>query len=249
MGFDGAYFKDFGGAKKNYPLNQVWVQDLFKKALDETGTAIETVQVSSVVEAGQIKKQPDSLEGKAGLEGVKKCAEFCKAVKAERVLLEDFGASSIETREDIKNMGAFLKEAAKIVNDAGLVLSFEPFSAGNVVLDLYERSGCSFTLCYDTANPQVYEFGDALEELPRYLDISGFVSHIHFKDAPKTLKGNVLLGEGVCHYAECVKILKDRGYNGWILTENNYADGKIGGSADPTIAIAKDLATLKRDFL
>ncbi len=140
-------------------------------------------------------------------------------------------------------MAHFLKTAGERAKDLGVQLIFESFSDFDDTMRLYECSGGAFKLCYDNLNPLRYHFADPVSELGHYdLDL---IDHIHLKDAPADYAGSIRLGTGSGLIAECCQVLKQRGYSGYVITENNYCIDPIG-KEDPRESALFDLSAMKR---
>lgn len=246
-GYDGVQMLDWGGRENNYPLNLTWVQDTFRQAMDDNNICIQNLQLQSLVRSGGVKAAPDTAQGKAALEDIRKGAEVCAALNIPNLQLENFFNSAIQNTEDIKNTAELLKEAGKVTSDLGVQLVYESWFDYSGTMDIYEMSGQSFKLCYDTLNPLRYHFGDPIKELEQY-DLS-MLAFVHVKDAPAGCgyQGSWFLGQGEGRINEAAAILKKRGYKGWIVTENYYCMNPIG-IIDPSKTIIEDLRTMHRLF-
>ena len=247
IGYDGVQILDWGGRDNNYPLNLPWIQEIFKKVMEENNIIIQNLQLQSLVREGGVKANPDSLMGKRALEDITKGIEAARALNIPNLQLENFFDSTVSDREDFANTAALLKEAGKIASDNGVQLVYESWFDYEDTMEMYAMSGESFKLCYDTLNPLRYHFGDPLEELMQY-DYSMF-AFVHVKDAPQgtDYQGSWYLGKGSGLINETASILNRRGFEGWIVTENYYCMDPIG-KADPKESAAEDLQMLKKLF-
>lgn len=246
LGFDGVQMLDLGGTGNNYPLTLPWVQDAYREAMDQARVTIQTLQLQSLVRAGWVKAPLTSPEGRLALEAVEKGAQVCQALHIPNLMVESVYSSAIQNEEDLANTAALLCEAGAITRDHGVQLIYESFVEYERTMRLWEASGRTFRLCYDILNPLRYRFGDPREELRRY-DLA-MIDHIHAKDAPEGYQGACCLGAGAGLFQESCAILKERGYTGWIVSENYYCLDPIG-KEDPAVTAKRDLETMKRVFL
>ncbi len=245
LGFDGVQMLDLGGTGNNYPLSLPWVRQAYQEAMDQAGVTIQTLQLQSLVRAGWVKAPLTSPEGRLALEAIQKGAEACQALGIPNLMVESFFDSTIQNKEDLSNTAALLQEAGAITRDHGVQLIYESFVEYERTMKLWEGSRQAFRLCYDILNPLRYHFGDPREELRRY-DLS-MIDHIHVKDAPAGYQGSCCLGTGAGLFQESCAILKERGYIGWVVSENYYCLEPIG-KEDPAVTAARDLETLRRTF-
>ncbi len=246
LGYDGVQMLDYGGTKNNYPLNLPWVQETFLQAMEKHHVCIQTLQLQSLVLDGWMKTPPDSAAGALAREALEKGLAVCRALNIPNLQVEDYAASSINNEEEFRNTALFLRLAADRAQDTGVQLVYESFANFDGTMRMLETAGGNIRLCFDTLNPLRYRFGDPLEELRRY-DLSLF-SFIHGKDAPEGYQGSVCLGEGAGLFREACALLKERGYTGWVVSENYYCLDPIG-KEDPAVTAQRDLAAMRRGFL
>lgn len=245
IGFDGVQILDAGGVEQNDPLMLPWVQDAYRQAMDVCGISIQTLQLQSLVRSGALKCPPASQRGKDALRAIQKGAQVCQKLNIPNLMVESFFASSITCREDFENTAAVLRQAGAITKDYGIQLIYESFMPRERTMRLHELCGGAFRLCYDTLNPLRYGFGDPLEELREY-DLA-LIDHIHVKDAPAGYQGSVCLGTGAGLFGATASILTQRGFSGWVVSENYYCMDPMG-KEDPAVTAARDLHTLKTAF-
>lgn len=246
LGFDGVQILDLGGTENHYPLGLPWVRQAYQEAMEQAGVTIQTLQLQSLVRAGWLKAPLHSKEGQLALEAVEKGAEACQALDIPNLMVESFFASTIQNEEDLTNTAELLCAAGEITRAHGVQLIYESFMEYERTMQLWESSSRAFRLCYDILNPLRYHFGDPREELRRY-DLT-MIDHIHVKDAPAGYQGSCCLGTGAGLFQKSCTILKERGYTGWVVSENYYCLDPIG-KEDPAFTAARDLQTLRRSFL
>jgi len=246
MGFDGVQILDSGGESQNFPMNNPRVQDIYKKAADKAGIDIQTYQLQSLVRSGKVKSPQDSQGFRDAVLAIKKGIKVCRAIGIKNLMMENFFDSFIYNDYDLENTGALLKVAGELTGEAGIQLIYESFVSVEKTLRLYEMANRSFKLCYDTLNPQKYDFGDPLDELRRYP--LAIIDHIHFKDTAPNYTCSALLGRGSSQFKRSVELLREIGYTGWLVTENYYCEGAFGRENDPFESIQTDLDTMRERF-
>lgn len=245
LGYQCIQMVDHGGIRNNFPLNLSWVQDRFLEAMEETGVLIHSLQLQSLVMDGWCKYAPNTRESALAMDCINKGVQVCRRLGITNLAVENYGPCAMDTPEEFTNTAQFLKKAGKCAGEAGVQLIFESFSDYAETMRLYEQSEGAFKLCYDNLNPLRYHFADPVEELRRY-DLA-MIDHIHLKDAPAGYAGSVRLGTGAGLVAECCQVLKERGYSGFVITENNYCIDPIGKD-DPMKSALFDLAVMKRQL-
>lgn len=74
------------------------------------------------------------------------------------------------------------------------------------------------------------------------------IDHIHLKDAPPDFDWSARLGEGRGHFKEVAALIREKGYCGWLVSENYYCMGPLGRNFDPIESASVDLATMHAEF-
>ncbi|WP_404455046.1 sugar phosphate isomerase/epimerase family protein [Oceanobacillus kapialis] len=122
-------------------------------------------------------------------------------------------------KEIIKGANDLGKRA---LEEHGIVTSLHPIS----YVTSYWRFKEDYDVLFDGLDPRYMgytpdaghiEFGgmEAAEIIKQGLPL---VKHVHFKDASKNNEWKKM-GEGDIDFAKCVQVLKDGGYDGWIMLE------------------------------
>lgn len=245
-GYDGVQYLDTGIDEAFHLMNHPGAQRALKNAMVKTGVEIHLLQLQSIARAGLVKCKPNTTEGKKGLQCVRLGVEACKAIGIQRIMLVSFYESQIKNHHDLENTAAFLKAAGEIIHDGGIEFIYESFIPLADTMELYELTDKSFQLCYDTLNPLAFGFGSPVDEMPQYL-AKKMVNFIHFKDTPSVFPEFGPLGTGNGLYKECVNILHQYNYEGWLISENNYFMDK-SETGDIIKLLKADLSTMKQDF-
>ena len=75
-------------------------------------------------------------------------------------------------------------------------------------------------------------------------DLAGKVCQIHVKDGTPEGMGNRPLGAGHGSFPECAEAIRETGYQGWIVLENEYK----GFRRDHKMLMKRDIARMKEAF-
>ncbi|WP_449354223.1 sugar phosphate isomerase/epimerase family protein [Virgibacillus natechei] len=122
-------------------------------------------------------------------------------------------------KEIIKGANELGKRA---IEEHGIITSLHPIS----YVTSYWRFKEDYDVLFDGLDPRYMgytpdaghiEFGgmEAAEIIKEALPL---VKHVHFKDASKNNEW-MKMGEGDIDFEKCIKVLKDGGYNGWVMLE------------------------------
>jgi inosose dehydratase len=146
------------------------------------------------------------------------------------------------------NAIACINEVARRATDRGLQCAFHPNSPGGSVF----RTGDDYELLFDGMDASVLGFApdfghiakggmDPVAILDKCLHL---VKHVHFKDM--TASGTwVEMGRGAIDFPTIVTKLRDYGYKGWIMIEDESARAE----KDPDIVALENGVYLKKTLL
>ena len=155
------------------------------------------------------------------LSKIKRVAELASQIEAEFLIV---GGGAVRAGgivdEDYRRLGKALDEVQKIASDCGLNVSYHPHLGTccenwNQLVRVMENT--TIGLCPDTAH--IVAGGTDLVTL-----VSLFgdrINYVHLKDYKD---GKFLeLGEGMVDFKAFAKALQERGYDGWIVVELDFA--------------------------
>lgn len=120
------------------------------------------------------------------------------------------------------NAIAGMNEVGRMASESGIVCAFHPNSPEGSVFRCDEDyqvlfDGLDATVCgYAPDSGHITNGGmDAVQVFRTYRSL---IRHIHFKDI--TAQGDwIVMGQGVIHHPTIVRMLRDTGYDGWIMVE------------------------------
>lgn len=153
-------------------------------------------------------------------------AQRCRALGTRRVRIMSYpggGLSEIDWRHRAVGRIRVLAERAA---DAGLVLLHENCtgwagrSAQRTLRLLAEVDSPALRLLFDTGNGIAHGY-----QAPELLaDIAAHVDHVHVKDGVSSPGGPVwtLPGEGHARVGECLRLLHEHDYGGWLSFEPHF---------------------------
>ena len=156
--------------------------------------------------------------------------------------------NTIKTEEDLENMAKMLRLVAPAFESSPVELAIESVLSPKQYADLFSYVGSNkMKIYYDTQNPQYFASVYPPDEM-RELDIST-VAEIHFKDGLRKSQGSVYYGEGETGFADMVSVLKEKGYEGYLVIENFYNKVTWSHKEESVWAsIKEDVKRLKQAF-
>ncbi len=245
-GYDGIQISDLGGHEQGYPLTNKRIQRGFLETAKASNLEIQMINLLTPGLSGMMKHPQESCHGKLAVENISNGIKACAEMKVPNVFIPSIFAGRIDNDFELEMVALYMKVAGSIAKENGVELLYESFMSVEKTMDLYERAGKCFKLCYDTLNPYKYGFGNAVEELKRY-DLS-MIHTIHIKDCSNDYKYTELFGEGNGRFYYIAETLKKIGYTGWIVNENNYFKGEIAKQGDQLEMAKIDLEKLRTTF-
>jgi inosose dehydratase len=209
--------------------------EALRDALDDTGLTLVGVYSGANLIFTEILAEE--------LWRIRKACEWASALGAEHLVIGG-GAQRAEpaTDVDFARLGVALDEVASLAEGHGLVASFHPHLTTMVESpEDVERalSNSRIAFCPDTGHLQAGG-GDPVQLVRDYRDR---IPYIHLKDidAQGTF---VPLGDGVLDVAGVVDVLRETGYDGWIMVETDGWPGDPGEGARRSIVKLRGLLAL-----
>jgi inosose dehydratase len=206
--------------------------EVLRAALDDAGLALVAVYSGANLVFAEILAEE--------LWRIRKACEWASALGAEYLVVGG-GARRVEPAgdADYSRLALALDEVASIAEGHGLEASFHPHLTTIVESpDQVERAlGASrIGFCPDTGHLQAGG-GDPVQLVRDYRDR---IPYVHMKDidAQGTF---VPLGDGVLDVAGVLDVLRETGYDGWIMVETDGWPGDPGEGARRSIATLREL--------
>lgn len=230
-GYDGVCICDLGGAKRNFPLMQKRIQDMYMEAASQYGLTIQGYQLLQMNHPKQRFEHfsPDSPEGALGRTSVAKAVEICSAMNIPFIKIETTGMFD---GDDKRNVLENYKAYAAICAESNIQLLIETDMTLDRLCTFLDDVGNGLKVCVDTSDLLRYGIGTPAEVITTLgCDRIGL---IQMKESRMnrygyiTARGDlaVPLGRGDSHLKEAAQAVKRIGYNGWIFAKSTvYLDG------------------------
>jgi sugar phosphate isomerase/epimerase len=245
LGIDGVQI-DIGPYERGFPKGRKAVQAAYLEAADSYGITIPSMAVRVSDYYGMLD-EPGSEEHEICKTGIASAIGACEAMGIPRILIPSFEKSAITTDRKFDILVDIIRWACDRAADSGILIAPENTLSAAKTRELFERvDRQNLGLYFDFQN--YYLAND--DYTPDLLDsLYDLVVELHVKDGKNKDLSGALLGEGDASFYESAGVLKKRGYEGWIVTENYYDMPPLcGPSGDPVELIKKDLATLRTQF-
>ena len=217
-GLDGVEL-NLGEFEHNLPLTDPHVRRYYLDAQQRYGVDFCSIAVNALDKS--FVMPPENPQRAAERSFIMKAAvDTAAALKIPIIQVPSFWQNAIKTPEELEIAAGYFREACDEAEKHGIIVSSEnPMSVeDNLALcDLVDRP--NFRLYFDNENP-VYFNGANSAEMLRAL--GSRVCQIHVKDGTDAQMSSCHLGQGHAYFHECVQVIHEIGYTGWIVSENNY---------------------------
>ena len=242
LGFDGIQIAEQGGWEAGDPLLRPEVQAAYFRARGDTGIAIQALHLWSLCRMACLIHPMESEAGKLGRQCLRTGLEICRKMEIPALMVTSGFLCQIKNRKDFETFGGYLAEACRIARDMGIQVVFESALSAEETIEMCGRAE-GLKICYDLFNPIRFALGDPLEQIPRL----GFarIDHFHVKDGPANMVGCTLLGRGAGGWEAAAALLRQNGYEGWLVSENYYGAPPISWELPFDEAAPRDLAAMR----
>jgi inosose dehydratase len=167
---------------------------------------------------------------------------------AQLVLCQMPGKDRSHLRQRQQNLISCVNTVAARAVDQGLVCSYHPNSPEGSVF----RTEDDYKILFDGLGSDLVGFApdtghivkggmDVTKILETYRSL---IRHIHFKDIAAS-GGWTAMGAGIIDFPRIVRMLKETGYSGWIMIEEESPDAEV----DPDTATTKNGEYLRQSLL
>jgi L-ribulose-5-phosphate 3-epimerase len=212
--------------------------DAYADAAAETGVAIVAVAPSRLNRLG-LTSSAGPEAARARERSIAVAIHGAARLGATLVYLPSFGIGEIRDEPGLRRTAQAMQWACDLAAEHGLEVATENTlsAADNLrLLGFVDRPNAQVLL--DTQNPS--EWG---HDVAAYVDAlwPHLADQVHVKDGRDGRMGNAALGDGQAGFAETAAALRGHGFDGTLISENDYA-GEAGGTA------AHDVAVLTRLF-
>jgi len=164
------------------------------------------------------------------------------------VLVQAPGKDRFNLRQRQENLISCVNAVAARAVDRGLSCSYHPNSPDGSVIRIED----DYKILFDGLDSRVVGFApdtghiarggmDVVKILKTYRPL---IKHIHFKDITAS-DGWTAMGAGIIDFPGIVATLRDTGYTGWIMIEEESPEAEV----DPNTATTKNGEYLRRSLL
>lgn len=245
VGLDGVEL-NLGEFAHNLPLTDPHVRKLYLDEQQRYGVGFAALAVNTL---DQSYVMPPENEQRAWERRfiLKSAVETAAALKIPIVQVPNFWDNAIKNHDELVLAADFFREACELAEKHDVIVSSENPMTVEENLELMELvNRPNFRLYFDTENP-VYFFGaNTADMLRAYGDR---VCQIHVKDGTDAQMSCKQLGQGHAHFQECAQVIREIGYEGWIVLENNYDMPPFNTfENDRFELLAEDVRILRRTF-
>jgi len=196
---------------------------------------------------------PDEKDRQPGLDKIKEGIEVGLTLETDKIMLPIGGKDKFSREESRRNVIAGLKDAVKLGNQAGVIVTVEHFpdcrSPFIISADMNEaiKEIPDLKVTFDSGNV----ITGRENPVQAFMNSRDSIVHAHFKDwtlstDKKGLKGldgryysPALIGEGIVDNKSVLSAMKNAGYDGYINLEYE------GNKYNPLEAMIKGLKTLQ----
>ena len=211
------------------------LQKVYLQAAEETGVEIVGIGIS-IMNKLPLHSPPDSDTGRRAWNVLRSALDTALAMGIGLAYCPSFFKGQISTNEEFERASAMLRRGCEYIDGQPLLLAMENSldAAGHMrVIDLVDHP--SLRVLIDGYNPVI--FGHLAATLVRDLPSRYLCNQAHAKDGLNHVMGSASLGQGEGQFANFVQALRDVGFEGWLICENDY-------SSNAEERVAGDLATL-----
>jgi len=245
-GLDGIQIGDLGGAGTGFPLLDERMQDIYLSTAAEYGITLASLHTHALTREGGMRYPIGSARGEEAILSFKNAVKVCKALKIPEIMVASFDASAVANEYYLVNTAKMLALFADIAKEEGVVLSYEGVTSIDKVFRILEMANKDIKICYDIFNPIRFGDGEPTEELEKIP--TELIHPIHLKDGPQNMVGCKLLGEGAGTFKECVSIIKEKGYTGWLFAETYYYQSPLKEQDTGSALLRRDNEIMRSAF-
>jgi inosose dehydratase len=174
---------------------------------------------------------------------------YLKVFPGTHLLLSQLpGKDRSNLRQRQKNAIQCINAVARRASDRGIASSYHPNSPIGSVFRVKE----DYEILLDGLDKRVVGFAPdsghivkgGIDVIEMFKTYGQLIRHVHFKDI--TASGNwTAMGEGIIDFPKIVTMLKDHGYSGWIMIEEESPEAEV----DPDLATTKNGKYLNQKLL
>ncbi len=247
-GFEGMQIGEAGGRLMDYPLNHRRVQEIYRETAAHLDMKLHSLNLGALLGEGTLNYAAGTVEGNFARKSLEKGFDACRNLDIHTVVI------TAEPKDDevLVNILSHLDYASKLAKDSNVEIAVECGQPLQRIEKMLAAADPEIRVCMDLLNPLRFGTGIPQEQIRAFGREK--ISHFHMKDSIRELfrlgqRGCVLLGTGDAGIDESVNIIKELGFEGWLITENYYHLPPMNNQNDDFVALAaKDLEIMRNYF-
>ncbi|MCR1832860.1 sugar phosphate isomerase/epimerase [Oceanobacillus caeni] len=244
-GFEGMQL-DIGEPERGFQLSYPHVQEAYKQFAMKYDITFTAISVRLFDRYGMTREN-GTQEKDMVMEGIKKAIQAAESMNIPIVMLGSFLDSEIKTDEDFQRTVECLIKACEMAEGKNITIATENLLSIEENKKLFEVVNKeNLKLYFDTQNYYLNRNYNAAEIVRELYD---YICEVHVKDGNGHISG-ALLGEGDSNFFETMEVLKEKGYQGWVLIENYYDQKPLSNdNENPLELLEKDVKILKNAII
>lgn len=240
LGFDAVQL-EFGSWESGMALSHKRLRDLYVKDSQALDIQLLPLTVNALCRYGVVNglSTPD---GQIARDTILASLEAAAEMGLEGITMPSFGAGEIKTQAHYEHTVEALQFACQQATPMGLTVYTENVLDAQAMEQLFRDCGSDqLRLLFDSQNYSVFSHDYATEVLKACWHRLG--NHLHIKDGGGM--GTMLLGTGTSPFVQVMETLRELGYAGTIVLENNYGSLPLCEMAEDRFSlIQQDMETV-----
>ena len=232
LGFDTIHLSS-GELDGDLRLDDDAVRDGYLRASRESGVAIDAISPGDLNDLG-LTSPAGSVNASRCMDSIRIAIDAAVEMGVPLVFLPSFRAGEIRDDADLRRTAEVLAHACDHAADRPVTIATENTlgTEGNLRL-LAAAARPELRVLLDTQNPSLWghDVAAMVDDLWPHL-----VEQVHVKDGRDGAMGNAVLGEGQSGFVRTAAALRDRGFAGALIAENEYL-GERSACASRDIAV------------
>ena len=241
LGFDAVQL-EFGSWDSGMTLSHQRLRDLYLKDSRDLGIRLLPLTINALCRYGVVDgfSTPD---GQIAKDTILAALDAAAAMGMEGVTMPSFGANEIRTQAHYAHTVEALQFSCEQAAARGLTVYTENVLSAQEMDRLFRDCASNqLRLLFDSQNYSVFGHAYAVDVLKAHWDKLG--NHLHVKDGGDM--GSMLLGTGSSPFTQVMETLRERGYKGTVVLENNYGALPLCAQAeDRFLLVAQDMAAVR----
>ena len=238
---------NIGDIRRNLPLSDARIQRYYLDAAQKYGISYTAMAVNTLDNYTTL--HPDNIQESDMTRFILgKAVDAAAAMGIPIIQVPNFFSNEIRTHDNLLAAAQFLRYTCEHAEKHNIIVGSENTLSAEENLELVERVGMpNFRIYFDTENPVFFKQYDSAEMIRK---LGSHICEVHVKDGTEDQLSCRPLGQGNARFHACVQALKDIGYSGWIVTENNYDMPPFNTfENDRFDLIVEDLKIMKKSFI